>query len=144
MKRARRPCGKHRNRQRFRYPLRRKKCLMRKMRILMANEPRSYREAFVSVLRTLRPNTEVIEVDPEELDPGIERYRPDLVVCSRITTTLETEAPAWVLLYPEDEPIGMVCTAGDLSTLNNFDLDHLISIVDRVATLMNDGRTPLP
>lgn len=117
---------------------------MRKMRVLMANEPRSFREVFTSILQTLRPNIEVIEVDPEDLDPEVERLRPDLVVCSRISSALEGEAPSWILLYPENEPAGMVYTTGGLSTFNDLDLDRLISIVDRAATTMNGGRTPLP
>lgn len=144
MRRSRRPRKTGRNHQISRCSPRRKKCHMRRMRVLMANEPRSFREVFTSVLRTLRPNIEVIEVDPEDLDPEVERLRPDLVVCSRISSAVEREAPSWILLYPENEPVGMIYTAGDLSTMNDLDLDRLIAIVDRAAMAINGGSTPLP
>ncbi|HET7270060.1 MAG TPA: hypothetical protein VFI90_03135, partial [Rubrobacter sp.] len=70
----------------------------RRMRILVANEPRSYREAFARVIQTLRPHIETIAVDPDALDSEALRLRPDLVVCGRVTPTVETVARCWMEL----------------------------------------------
>jgi CheY-like chemotaxis protein len=55
------------------------------VRVLVANEPRSYREAFAFAFRTLRPHVEAIVVEPEALEREALRLRPDLVVCDRVT-----------------------------------------------------------
>lgn len=45
------------------------------MRVLLANEPRAYREALVGALWELRPAIEVIEIPPEALAEAVERLR---------------------------------------------------------------------
>ena len=116
---------------------------MRPIRILVANEPRSYREAFVEVFRELRPDAEVREALPEDLDREVERFGPDLVFCSRLTPTVERDVPARVELYPAEEPAVAIFTAGELSTVMNADLNTLLSVIDRTrAFLENDGPPP--
>lgn len=114
---------------------------MGNINILVANEPRSYREAIASTLRALRPNVGVTEVEPEALDREVERLRPDLVVCSNLTTKVEELAPAWIVLYPGDNPVGMISTAGELSTITNIELNNLLSVVDQVADLSSSNYT---
>ena len=38
------------------------------LRILVGNEPRSYREAISGAIECMRPDAEVLTVEPEELD----------------------------------------------------------------------------
>lgn len=52
---------------------------------MAANEPRSYREAFVWVFEAVRPHVKAIAVEPGALDRETLRIRPDLVVCDRAT-----------------------------------------------------------
>jgi len=53
------------------------------MRVLMAIEPRSYREVIGAAIRGLRPHLEVVIVDPDALEPEMARLDPELVVCNR-------------------------------------------------------------
>lgn len=39
-------------------------------RVLLANEPRSYRQAIAGALQALRPDVEFEEIEPERLDAG--------------------------------------------------------------------------
>jgi hypothetical protein len=112
------------------------------MRVMVANEPRAYREAFAGALRALRPNAEIIEAAPEDLDRQVKRLHPDLVLCTYVTPTVEKMVYNWILIYPEDDPSMMVFTRGELSTFNNFDLEDLISLVDRTAEMIEYERTP--
>jgi len=101
------------------------------MRILVANEPRSYREAFTRVFQTLRPHVESIAVDPNALDREALRLRPDLVVCRRVTPTVETVARCWLELRVEGE---MLVSAGKprmSSGGGEVDLAYLLSFIDR-------------
>jgi hypothetical protein len=83
-----------------------------KLRILVANEPRSYREAIADALQELRPNIEVVVLEPEALEPELRRPTPQLVTCSRLTPAVEDIALAWVQLYPEQETMARVSIGG--------------------------------
>jgi len=76
---------------------------MEKMRVLVANEPRTYREVLVDALRVLRPQVEVSAVASYDLAAEIERLRPHLVVCSWLSTAMPVGPLSWVVLYPHEE-----------------------------------------
>lgn len=117
---------------------------MRNIRVLVANEPRAYREVFVSALQALRPAAEIVEGRPEDLDREVERLRPDLVLCSRISPVVERAVYNWILLYPENEPSIMIFTHGELSTMGDVDLQDLVALVDRTAETIDSDRAPSP
>lgn len=112
---------------------------MREIRVLVANEPLSYREAIAYSFRALRPRVEVIEAEPIALEREVRNKKPDLVICSRLTPTIEKLAPAWVVLYPEGDPVAMISTAGELSTITDIDLDNLLAVVDQVSELSDSN-----
>ena len=102
-----------------------------RMRIRVANEPRSYREAFARVIQTLRPHIETIAVDPDALDSEALRLRPDLVVCGRVTPTVETVARCWMELRVEGERLVSTSKPRLPSGGGEVDLAYLLSFVDR-------------
>jgi hypothetical protein len=105
----------------------------RKLRILVANDPRSYREAISGVLLVLRPVFEVVTVDPGTLDAEVERISPGMVLCSRLTQTISDKVPVWIELYPEGAGLARVKVGGSLSTVNEFEFRDLLSIIDQAA-----------
>lgn len=117
---------------------------MRSVRILVANEPRAYREVFASTLQILRPEAEIVEAKPEHLDREVKRFQPDLVLCSNVSPLVQNTVLNWILLYPENEPSIMIFTSGELSTVGNVDLEDLISLVDRTAEMINNDRAATP
>jgi hypothetical protein len=111
---------------------------MRNVRILIANEPRAYREVFASALRTIRPCAEIVEAPSEDLDGEVMRFRPDMVLCSNVTPVVESTVQNWVLLYPENEPLVMVSTAGELSTVSDVDLKDIVALVDKTTEMIDN------
>ena len=101
-------------------------------RVLLANEPRSYRQAIAHVLRSLRPGLEVAETEQASLDRELRRGVPKLVICSRATATVQGTAPAWVELYTDDGPLSSVAIGSERSTVAGIELDDILRIVDRV------------
>lgn len=101
------------------------------LRVLVANDPLSYREAMAVAIRMLRPHTEVLVGDPAALDLEVERLCPDVVVCSLVTPLVKRRVAAWVDLYPDGDrqaTIGM----GDRRTQTaGLELDDLLSVIDR-------------
>ena len=105
------------------------------VRILLANEPRSYRETLAAAFRILKPNTEVFVTGPGELDGEVERLSPQLVICSRTTPTVEAQSLAWVELYPEYSSVSVVSVGGERSTIAWIELADLLSVIDRTESL---------
>jgi hypothetical protein len=54
------------------------------MRVLLSfeEEYRIYMEAMADAIRVFRPNVEVATVDAQELEAEVERFDPQLVICS--------------------------------------------------------------
>ena len=102
-------------------------------RILLANEPRLYREVIAGALRIVRPHLEVIVVEPEDLDAAVVRLAPDLVLCSRLTEVVETRPRAWVVLYPDMETRAVIAIAGERHTVAaDFPFTGLLSVIAEV------------
>ncbi|MDP9456735.1 MAG: hypothetical protein CYG60_16860 [Actinobacteria bacterium] len=103
---------------------------MCKLRVLMTNEPRSYRETIALALEAARPQAHVIVAEPGALDPEVRRLSPRLVICSRATALVEAQVPVWLELYSEHGPDSTVSFAGQRSTVKGMELEDLIRIFD--------------
>ncbi|NJO84008.1 MAG: hypothetical protein HC828_15290 [Blastochloris sp.] len=105
------------------------------LRILVANEPCAYREVIASTFQRLRPDTDIHTVDPDNLDREIISFSPHLIVCSKLTAIVDLEVHAWVVLYPEGQPIVVSQVAGRRTTVSDIAFDGLLNIVERVEQL---------
>jgi hypothetical protein len=110
---------------------------MEKMRVLVANDPCTYREAITEVLREVRPHIEVNAIKPDALDAEVGRLDPHLVVCSQITTAVNALL-AWVLLYPDGENRAVISTAGEQMRVENVGFGDLLSAIDRIEPLVTE------
>lgn len=109
------------------------------MRALIANEPRVYREMISEALARLRPLIEVLCcAEADELDREAARFRPHLVICSRLTESVREGCPCWVVLYPEGgdraEVGGSLGVAARLVV--GVGVAELLSVVDEAAALL--------
>ncbi len=112
---------------------------MSDLRILLANEPRTYRETLAAAFRILKPNTEVFVIDPDKLDGEVERLSPQLVICSRTTPTVESQSLAWVELYPEYGSVSVISVGEERSTIAWIELADLLRVIDRTESLAREG-----
>jgi hypothetical protein len=104
---------------------------------LMANEPRAYREGIAAVISQLRPEVEIEIVEPDALDSSIERFSPDMVICSKATDALKSGVRVWVELYPENAPLSVASIGGRRMEYAEIQLPDLLSIVDKAEELAN-------
>lgn len=100
--------------------------------VLVANAFASYRESLAAVLRASLPDVEVSETTSPELNREVLRLRPDLVVCSRITSLVQARVENWVELYPARETFSTFCLGGERFRKDNVNLNDLTSVVGRV------------
>lgn len=109
--------------------------MVRPRRILVANEPRAYRDALAAALQALRPQIQALVVEPDDLDCFVERLAPDLVICSQASETVRARAGAWVLLYPDGEEQVVVALSGQCRELARIDLAGILALVDALADI---------
>jgi len=113
---------------------------MIKLRILVANEPRSYREAISGALTGLRPDAEVLTVEPEDLDGEIGRGPATMVLCSCVTSVVVNGSVAWVELYPGGGPGARIGVGGlRLTAAGDLGLEDLLWIADRAESLAREN-----
>src|SRR3954469_19326672 len=84
----------------------------RRLRLLVANDLCSYRETIATAIQHLRPDVEVIVVDPAALADQVELWRPQMVISS-VPVARAGDCPlCWVALYPARKTLVIVNVAG--------------------------------
>lgn len=108
------------------------------MQIIVAIEPRSYRQVIGQTIRALRPHIEVTVLDPDTLGAGVRRLEPDLVFASGPDTFSPAGRSAWVEFRPYEHPPARVFLGGRTWELGEVELSDLLSVVDETE---EHGRT---
>ncbi len=100
------------------------------MRIIVANDPRAYREAITGAFQLLRPHATVLAIEPAALDREVVRLRPHLVVFSAPSAVVQDHAFAWVLLYPSGAAEAVISVGGQHTTVADLEFDRLLEVLD--------------
>src|SRR2546423_877105 len=98
--------------------------------IVVANEPRAYRQVIAAAFRQLRPHLRVIMVEPEELDSYVGREGALLVVCSRASEAVQARAGAWILLYPDGKNRATISIADQQVAVAGIQFADLLGVLD--------------
>lgn len=99
--------------------------------VVLANEPRAYRDTLSVAIRLLRPEAEVIVTDPETLDDMVMSHAPRVVICSRLTSVVETLVESWMVLYPEGDETALQHVAGERKRIHGIDLAGIARLIDQ-------------
>jgi len=99
--------------------------------VIVANEPRAYREVLTAALCQLLPRVRVVEVEPADLTPAIGDLQPGVVICSRLTALSEHLPIAWMVLYPDGTGMAIQSMDGERTIHQRLDLPDLLTFVDR-------------
>ncbi len=106
------------------------------MRVVVACEPRYYREAIGEALRGLRPAVEVVILDPDELADGVSHLDPDLVISVHPASLDPGGRSAWVEYVPyEKKPAATISIGGRRQELDDLMLEDLLWVVDQAEEL---------
>jgi hypothetical protein len=104
------------------------------LRVLVANEPRSYREAHAFAIRALRPSVEVVIGDACD-DSGLE-LADHLVLCSTLTDAIRDRALGWLLVYPDEADLAVSCVSGRWRLIQRVSLDDVLAVVDEASDML--------
>lgn len=102
------------------------------VQVMVAIEPRSYREAIGHAIQGLRPHLRVAVVDPLSLVSEVVRHAPGLVLYSRPNSLPSGGDMAWIELPQDTRLPATVCRSGRCSEWKGLDLVGLLSVVDAV------------
>lgn len=111
-----------------------------KLQVIVAIEPRSYRQVIGQTIQALRPHVEVMVLEPSTLRAGVERLDPGLVFGNRPDPSAPHGRSAWVEFLPYEEPPARVCLGGRRWELEAVELEDLLSLVDEAEELLRAGR----
>ena len=104
------------------------------VQVLVAIEPRSYREAIGCAIMGLRPDIVVSVVEPEMLLAETARLEPQVVIHSRPEEPLAGVVTCIGL--PEDPILpATLYKRGDRSEVPDFDLEKLIAVLDETVLI---------
>lgn len=101
------------------------------LRVLLANEPRAYRECIAAVFGHLRPGFDVEVSEPGDAEDLIRRFLPDVAICDRATGVVRELVPVWVELYPGYSRRSVASERGRLTEFAEIRLEDLLDITDR-------------
>jgi hypothetical protein len=107
-----------------------------RLRILLVNEPRVYREALAAAFQAFKSTAEVVTSRPEQLDSALESFAPHVVVCSRLTSAVRNNALSWVELYPNYAALAHINVAGKCSTMEGVELPDLLRVLDQTENMV--------
>lgn len=102
------------------------------MQVIVANEPRSYREVIAETVQALRPQLTVTISEPDELEQHVLRLKPELVLCSSLTAAAHAIPLAWVLLYPNGSSHSVFSVAGHRTVVRAPVFADLLAVIDQV------------
>jgi hypothetical protein len=109
---------------------------MRRLRLVVANDPRAYREAIATAIQRLRPDVDVIVVDPADLADQVEHWRPHMVISSVPMARAGGWPLCWVALHPARTTQVVVTVAAQQTWARDIDLAELLAVVDGTAALV--------
>ena len=103
------------------------------LRVLLANEPRAYRECIAAVFGHLRPGFDVEVSEPGDAEGLIRSSLPDVAICDRATGAIRELVPVWVELYPGQSSRSLASERGRLTEFAEIHLEDLLAVTDRAA-----------
>jgi hypothetical protein len=100
--------------------------------LVLSHEHALCREVFSTMLASLRPDIALHTVAPGQLDDAVKRLRPWMVVCSAVTSVVEQETPAWILLSPEETGDSVVFLHGERRAVPRLTIEGIVALIDEV------------
>jgi len=100
------------------------------VRVLVAIEPKMYREVLALHLRQQRPQSEVVLASAGNLEATAERTRPHLTIANEVPPLLK-EMGFWVEVPTDGWLDAHISADGYSTTLHDVSLEDLVAVMDK-------------
>jgi len=112
--------------------------------IVVAVEPRAYRELLVAALGVARPRLTVVSTEPAQLHGLLAHQPPSLVLAGEPADSTPRPLPPWVSLSPAAPATAVVTLSTQRLMVAELTFDRLLAIIDHVLQSGGDPARPLP
>ena len=99
--------------------------------VLLANEPRAYREVLAAALGDLRPDIDFVVLEPIKLDRVVRQMHPTVVICDEATPVVCDHSEVWLELYPDQGSRSVLGFRSERSLIEDVQLSDIITIIDQ-------------
>jgi hypothetical protein len=93
---------------------------------------RTYRETIAAVLRVLRPDAEVESIALEALKEELERFDPQVVICSGHKDVESGGTRTWIELSVDPTQPTKICVGGSYLERTNPTVEELLEVIDEI------------
>jgi hypothetical protein len=112
--------------------------------VVVAVEPRVYREVLAAALRTARPNVEVTECAGHRLNELLLSQRSDLVLASEPAERQGRQPPTRICLSSEGRRGAALMLAPQHLAVDNFTFESMLKVIDCILEWSRDPEKYLP
>lgn len=98
----------------------------------LEDDYRAYRETIAAALRVLRPGVEVQSTTLEALEEELERFEPQVVICSGNKDIELRRRFAWIELSLDPTQATQISVGGRSLELTNPRVEELLSVMDEL------------
>jgi hypothetical protein len=100
--------------------------------VAFEDDYRTYRETIGAVLRILRPETEVKSITLEDLKGELERFHPEVVICTGHKEVESSTRLAWIELSVDPTMSTKISVGGRHFERTNPTVEELLEVIDEV------------
>ena len=98
----------------------------------LEDDYRVYRDTISASLQILRSQAETKSVELEALEEEIERFKPQVVICSRPKVGDIGGTLAWIELSLDSTSSTKICVRGRCLEYTNPSLEELLKVIDEI------------
>jgi hypothetical protein len=106
------------------------------LRIVIANEPRYYREVLAEALRLVRPHTVIRVVAPDVLCRQPADFQPQLVMTNDLECARAVNPTAWIIFPVDDRQAIGIQIAGYEREVQTLEFADIVAIVDATSQVV--------
>lgn len=117
---------------------------MTAVRVVVALEPRSHREALRDAIAQLRPQIEPVAVAPDDLKARPGHYASSVVLLNQPVPAVQNRVFAWVVILPAPGASALVSIAGQEWLVEKLELPGLLTLIDFSLTAFRISRMRPP
>jgi hypothetical protein len=107
------------------------------MRVLIAITPAMYQQTLALFLKEYRPSAKVETTDLANLNPEVERFGPDLLICHETSTEIRKRVFSWIEIRYTNSLDAIVSVEGKETRIEDIDIEELLGVLDQTEELVS-------
>jgi hypothetical protein len=107
------------------------------MRVLIAITPAMYQQILALFLKERRPSAEAETTDLANLNPEVERFGPDLLICHKTSTEVRKGVFSWIEIRYTDSMDAIVSIERKATRIEDVKIEDLLATLHETEELVS-------